>query len=135
LNVRPSNTTNNSSTIPIERSEVLYGTENAKNLLLQIASQAQRRIDIYLVIRFVLSQKQRIDRQEITRALRNYIKALKLFCKMNTINIFWEVISRSLPQVKQHANDRIPIVEEIKKLFEYPDRFHCWFAMIRKLKL
>jgi phosphatidylserine/phosphatidylglycerophosphate/cardiolipin synthase-like enzyme len=46
LNVRPSNTTNNSSTIPTERSEVLYGTENAKNLLLQIASQAKRRIDI-----------------------------------------------------------------------------------------
>jgi hypothetical protein len=46
LNIRPSNTTNNSSTIPTERSEVLYGTENAKNLLLQIASQAKRRIDI-----------------------------------------------------------------------------------------
>ena len=46
MNVRPSNTTNNSSTIPTERSEVLYGTENAKNLLLQIASQAKRRIDV-----------------------------------------------------------------------------------------
>ena len=46
MNVRPSNTTNSNSTIPIERSEVLYGTENAKNLLLQIASQAKRRIDI-----------------------------------------------------------------------------------------
>jgi hypothetical protein len=41
---------------------------------------------------------------------------------MNRINIFWEVISRSLPLVKQHANDRIPTVEEIKKLIEYPDR-------------
>src|SRR5215207_2895540 len=76
-----------------------------------------------LVIRFVLYQKERIDKQEITPGtLRNYIKALKLFCKMNRINIFWEVISRSLPQVKQHANDRIPTVEEIKKLIEYPDR-------------
>jgi len=47
LNVRPPHTTNNSnSTIPTERSEVLYGTENAKNLLLQIASQAKRRIDV-----------------------------------------------------------------------------------------
>jgi len=54
---------------------------------------------------------------------------------MNRINIFWEVISRSLPQVKQHANDRIPRIEEVKKLIEYLDRFHCWFAMIRKLKL
>lgn len=76
-----------------------------------------------LVIRFVLFQKERIDKQEITPGtLRNYIKALKLFCKMNRINIFWEVISRSLPQVKHHSNDRIPTEEEIKKLIEYPDR-------------
>ena len=41
---------------------------------------------------------------------------------MNRINIFWDIISRSLPKVKQHANDRIPTLEEIKKLIEYPDR-------------
>lgn len=51
-----------------------------------------------LVIRFVLFQKERIDRREITPGtLRNYLKALKLFCKMNRINIFWDMISRSLP--------------------------------------
>ncbi len=67
--------------------------------------------------------KERIDRKEITPGtLRNYLKALKLFCKMNRINIFWDMISRSLPKVKQHANDRIPSLEEIKKLIEYPDR-------------
>ena len=76
-----------------------------------------------LVIRFVLFQKERIDRKEITPGtLRNYLKALKLFCKMNRINIFWDMISRSLPKVKQHANDRIPSLEEIKKVIEYPDR-------------
>ncbi len=41
---------------------------------------------------------------------------------MNRINILWDLISRSLRKVKQHANDRIPKVEEIKKLIEYPDR-------------
>jgi hypothetical protein len=41
---------------------------------------------------------------------------------MNRINIVWEIISQSLPRVKQHANDRIPSIEEIKKLIEYPDR-------------
>ena len=76
-----------------------------------------------LVIRFVLYQKERIDREEITSGtLRNYVKSIKLFCKMNRINIFWDIISRSLPKVKQYANDRIPTVEEIKKLIEYPDR-------------
>lgn len=76
-----------------------------------------------LVIRFVLLQKERIDKKEIAPGtLRNYLKSLKLFCKMNHINIFWDMISHSLPKVKQHANDRIPSLEEIRKLIEYPDR-------------
>ena len=76
-----------------------------------------------LVIRFVLFQKERIDKKEITAGtLRNYVKAIKLFCRMNRINIFWDIISHSLPKVKDHANDCIPAVEEIKKLIEYPDR-------------
>lgn len=41
---------------------------------------------------------------------------------MNRISILWDIISRSLPKVKQHANDRIPTLDEIKKLIEYPDR-------------
>ncbi len=76
-----------------------------------------------LVIRFVLFHKDRVDKKEITSGtLRNYVKAVKLFCRMNRINIVWDLISRSLPKVKQHANDRVPTVEEIKKLIEYPDR-------------
>jgi hypothetical protein len=61
-----------------------------------------------LVIRFVLFQKDRIDKEEITSGtLRNYVEAVKLFCRVNRINIFWNIISHSLPKVKQHANDRI----------------------------
>ena len=41
---------------------------------------------------------------------------------MNRISIFWDIISHSSPKVKKHANDRIPTMEEIKKLIEYPDR-------------
>jgi hypothetical protein len=41
---------------------------------------------------------------------------------MNRISIFWDIMSHSIPKVKKHANDRIPTVEEIKKLIEYPDR-------------
>jgi integrase len=68
-------------------------------------------------------QKERIDRHEITAGtLRNYIKAIKLFCRMNRINISWDIIVRYLPKVKQYANDRIPTVDEIKKLIQYPDR-------------
>ena len=41
---------------------------------------------------------------------------------MNRISIVWDIIARSLPKVKQDANDSIPTVEEIRKLIEYPDR-------------
>jgi hypothetical protein len=76
-----------------------------------------------LIIRFVIFQKERIDKGEITSGtLRNYVKAIKLFCRMNRIIVAWDIMSRSLPKVKQHANDRIPTIEEIKKLVEYPDR-------------
>jgi integrase len=76
-----------------------------------------------VIVRFVLSQKERIDIQEITAGtLRNYVKAIKLFCRMNLINISWDNIARYLPKVKQYAIYRIPTVEEIRKLIQYPDR-------------
>lgn len=54
--------------------------------------------------------------------LRNYVKAIKLFCRMNRINISLDMIACYLPKVKQYSNDRIPTVEEIRKLIQYPDR-------------
>ncbi len=76
-----------------------------------------------LIIRFILFQKNRIDKKEITAGtLRNYTKAIKLFCRMNRTDVTWDVISSSLPKVKQYANDRIPTIDEIKKLIAYPDR-------------
>jgi integrase len=76
-----------------------------------------------IIIRFVSFQKERIDRHEITAGtLRNYVKAIKLFCRMNRISISWDIIVRYLPKVKQYANDRIPTVDEMRKLIQYPDR-------------
>ena len=50
-----------------------------------------------LIIRFVLFQKERIDKNEITAGtLRNYVKAIKLFCRMNRINIFWDIIRKTI---------------------------------------
>lgn len=69
------------------------------------------------VIRFVLFQKERIDRQEITAGtLRNYVKAIKLFCRMNRINVSWDILTRYLPKVKQYANDRI--IRTCSSIFE-----------------
>jgi integrase len=96
--------------------------EKSLNFSLFAKSKTQEEVED-LVMTFILFQKWRIDKKEITPGtLRNYVKAIKLFCRMNRINIFWDMISKSLPKVKQYANDRVPTMEEIKKLIDYPDR-------------
>ena len=75
------------------------------------------------VMKFTYFQRQRVDRKEISGAtVRNYVKSIKLFCEMADIPIQWKKITRGLPRGKKYADDRIPTLDEIKKLVEYPDR-------------
>jgi hypothetical protein len=75
------------------------------------------------ILKFVQFQKDRVDKKEITGAtLRNYVKSIKLFCEMADMPIQWKKITRGLPKGKKYADDRIPTVEEIRKVVEYPDR-------------
>ena len=42
---------------------------------------------------------------------------------MNNIHsINWKIIYRGLPPVKQHSDDRVPTLEEIKRLIDFDDR-------------
>ena len=75
------------------------------------------------ILRFIHCQKKRVEQKEITSAtVRNYVKAIKLFCEMADVFISWKKITRGLSRVKRYADDRVPTVEEIRKLVEYPDR-------------
>jgi integrase len=75
------------------------------------------------IINFLLVQKERVDRKEITGStIRNYVKAIKLFTEMNEILISWKRITRGLPKGRKWADDRAPTIEEIRKIVEYPDR-------------
>ena len=57
-----------------------------------------------LVIRFIFFEMERIDKAENTSGtLRNYVKAVKLLCKMNRISIFWDITSHSIPKVKRRG--------------------------------
>jgi hypothetical protein len=47
------------------------------------------------IIRFLQSQKQRVEQKEITAAtLNNYVKSIKLFCEVTEIAISWKNIVR-----------------------------------------
>ena len=75
------------------------------------------------ILKFMNFQKERVERKEITGAtVRNYPKSIKLFCEMADIPIPWKKITRGLPRGKKYADDRIPTIEEIRKLLEYHDR-------------
>jgi integrase len=76
-----------------------------------------------LIFKFIIFQNKRIERKEIgPGTLINYMKAIKLFFKMNRINVFWDMVKTIIPHDKSASDDRIPTLYEIHKLIEYPDR-------------
>ena len=75
------------------------------------------------IINFILYQKERMNKGDIAAGtVRNYIKAIKLFCEMNNIILNWKIISKGLPVGPQNTNDRIPDEDEILEVLKYPDR-------------
>lgn len=71
------------------------------------------------LLKFIQFQKERVDRKEISRATaRNYVKSIKLLCEMSDIPISWKKITRGLPKGRKYADDRIPTIEEIRKVVE-----------------
>ncbi len=68
------------------------------------------------ILKFLQAQKGRVERKEITGAtVRNFVKAIKLFCEMNDISIPWKKITRGLPKGRKYAYDRAPTIDDIKK--------------------
>jgi integrase len=74
-------------------------------------------------MKFIRYQKNRAEKGEIsTSTLPNYYKPIKLFCEMNDLVLNWKKITRGMPKGKSYASDRIPTLDEIRKLLHYPDR-------------
>ena len=50
------------------------------------------------------------------------LKVSNYSVKRPDILIQWKKLTRGLPKGKKYADDRVPTLEEIRKLLEYPDR-------------
>jgi hypothetical protein len=75
------------------------------------------------VIRYLRHHRERVERREISAStLNNYIKPLKLFCEQIEISLPWKRITRGIPRGRRYAIDRVPTIEEIRKIISYPDR-------------
>lgn len=75
------------------------------------------------IMRFIDSLKDKSKNGEIAAGtIRNYYKAIKLFCDMNELVLIWKKISKGLPRPRNASSDRVPSKEEITRLLQYPDR-------------
>ena len=75
------------------------------------------------ILKFIKHELERVNQKEIRPGtLRNYVKSIKLFSEMADLQIPWKKITKGLPKERRYADDRVPSIDEIKKIMEYPDR-------------
>jgi hypothetical protein len=77
------------------------------------------------VMKFLDYHNERVRCKELAAGtLNNYYRVAKLFCEMNDLILNWKRISKGLPRAKNSSNDRAPMLEEIRKLTEYPSPYY-----------
>lgn len=96
--------------------------EKSKNFVRKLEKDGNQWV-FNSVLRFMQLQLQRVNKKKITGATaRNFLKSIKLYIDLADIPIAWKKISRGLPKGKSYADDRIPTIDELQKLLDYPDR-------------
>ena len=71
------------------------------------------------IISFLQYEKERVQKEEITAAtLTNFVKSLKLYSEMAEILIPWKKITRGLPRPRGVANDRVPVKNQLKVIYD-----------------
>jgi hypothetical protein len=98
-------------------------TEEKIRVFVEMARKDNSNWTFNNILRFIQFQNNRVSQKEISGAtVRNYVKSIKLFCDMADLPVAWKKITRGLPRGRRYTDDRIPTIEELTKLLEYPDR-------------
>jgi hypothetical protein len=107
--------------VGIEGNDLEEQGQNFLDKARQDSEWAQQSLMTYLAY-----HKQRVLRKEISAGtLKTMWVPIKTF--MDAFDdvadmIKWKRVSKSLPHMKTYSNDRIPTIEELRRLVEYPDR-------------
>ena len=97
--------------------------EERAHILFEKSKEDRRWLETQ-IFRYIIYNRQKVEKKEIVAGtLKNYLKIIRLFCRMNDIEdlIHWNKIKISMPKVKEFADDRSPTIDEIRKLVEYND--------------
>lgn len=104
--------------------------EKGQAFLAQAASNKRWTEDI--IVAFIDYHKQRVNNSSDNSiykirpgTLKNYLAPIKQFYDAHSDDLpalNWKRISKLLPPARNASNDRIPTIEEIKKLVGYPER-------------
>jgi hypothetical protein len=104
--------------------------EKGQAFLAQAASNKRWTEDI--IVAFIDYHKQRVNNSSDNSiykirpgTLKNYLAPIKQFYDAHSDDLpalNWKRISKLLPPTRNASNDRIPTIEEIKKLVGYPER-------------
>jgi hypothetical protein len=70
-------------------------------------------------LKFFQLKREQIDRKETAiGTVRNCVKIIKSFCKMADLPIPRKKVTWRLLKGKKYSDERIPTIEEIRKVFE-----------------
>lgn len=74
------------------------------------------------LIDFIEQQKERAEKGEISNGtISNVLKAVRLLLDMNDANLNWKKIKRTMPKIRRYALDRVPTLQEIRKILDNSD--------------
>jgi hypothetical protein len=79
-----------------------------------------------MIMNYLVKQRERVEAGQITAGtLKTLWEPIKAFTRRHRElknSIDWDSIKDAMPRPKHYSNDRIPTIQELRKLIKFPDR-------------